>query len=179
MGVQLFDQYGQRTAHTPEGSQDRLSKLDALVLKATPALAAHLVRHARCNPYIQHGAHMSHMQQRLNIATVLFALKWIRLRFVESVPLDVVWRIWDMLFLEGHDVIICAAASILAMLEKELLEAEEMAPLLILYDCPSRSCVWLVYSLLMHLQATACSNWRTTVPLVWIGLWSLITGCAG
>jgi len=62
----------------------------------------------------------SHLK-RENVDPAMYATKWFMLMFLDTLPWQLVLRIWDVILLEGYDFMFSVAISIMKILEDSLL----------------------------------------------------------
>ena len=101
--VRLMYDYGMRTLFVPgmEGLQQRLFVFDKLLVDHLPKLAEHF--------------------RSEGIQSNMYASQWFLTLFAYKFPLDMVFRIFDLIFSEGLDVIYRVAIALLASNEKYLM----------------------------------------------------------
>ncbi|KAI8332688.1 rab-GTPase-TBC domain-containing protein [Chlamydoabsidia padenii] len=104
--IQLMSKYGLRGHFTPnmEGLHLRLYQFDSLVAEYLPHISRHL--------------------QRRGIDSTMFASQWFMTLFAYKFPLDLVFRIYDMVFVEGLDAVMKFALALLKRNETHLLELD-------------------------------------------------------
>ncbi|ORX43706.1 TBC-domain-containing protein [Hesseltinella vesiculosa] len=104
--VQLMQTYGLRGHFTPsmEGLHLRLYQFDKLIAEFLPHISGHL--------------------QRRGIDATMYASQWFMTLFAYKFPLDLVFRIYDLLFVEGVQVVLKFALALLKRNEKYLLQLD-------------------------------------------------------
>lgn len=104
--IQLMSNYGLRGHFTPnmEGLHLRLYQFDSLVAEYLPHISRHL--------------------QRRGIDSTMFASQWFMTLFAYKFPLDLVFRIYDMVFVEGLEAVFKFALALLKRNETHLLELD-------------------------------------------------------
>ncbi|KAI8336349.1 rab-GTPase-TBC domain-containing protein [Chlamydoabsidia padenii] len=105
--IRLMSDYGLRTHFTPnmEGLHLRLYQFESLVAEYLPHISRHLKQH-EINP-------------------TMFASQWFMTLFAYKFPLDLVFRIYDMVFVEGLDTVLLKfALALLKRNESHLLELD-------------------------------------------------------
>lgn len=62
----------------------------------------------------------------MGIDFLFFSTRWFMCLFVNSVPIETAFRIWDAFFLEGYKILFRISICLLQMMERELLACENM-----------------------------------------------------
>jgi cell division protein FtsB len=101
--VQLLTVYGMRTLYTPDmrGVEIRFFQLSRLMEKRLPKLSHHFIKEG--------------------IMPSMYASQWILTVFAYKFPLELVYRIFDMIFIEGIDSIFKFVMALLKKSERKLL----------------------------------------------------------
>ncbi|KAI9303291.1 rab-GTPase-TBC domain-containing protein [Cunninghamella echinulata] len=104
--VQLMNQYGLRGHFTPsmEGLHLKLYQFDALVAEHLPHISRHL--------------------KRRGIDPTMYASQWFMTLFAYKFPLDIVFRIYDIVFTEGTEAILKFSLALLKKNEAHILELD-------------------------------------------------------
>eukprot|EP01133_Synstelium_polycarpum_P007641 gene7641-8940_t len=58
----------------------------------------------------------------LNLGSVIFATKWFIIGYLDTFPLPILLRVWDLIFSEGYNIVYAVALTILKMNEKQLVK---------------------------------------------------------
>lgn len=64
----------------------------------------------------------------------LLLTKWLICLFVNHLPLETELLVWDLFFLKGSQVIFRVALTLFSMMEKEILQAEDMGSIFMIVD---------------------------------------------
>ena len=64
----------------------------------------------------------------------LLLTKWLICLFVNHLPLETELLVWDLFFLKGSQVIFRIALTLFSMMEKEILQAEDMGSIFMIVD---------------------------------------------
>jgi hypothetical protein len=68
--------------------------------------------------------------QKLDIDFLLFSTRWFMCLYVNTVPMETAFRIWDAFFVEGYKILFRISVSLLAIMEKEILACNNMGEIL-------------------------------------------------
>ncbi|CAO3590623.1 unnamed protein product [Absidia cylindrospora] len=104
--ISLMSNYGLRGHFTPnmEGLHLRIYQFESLVAEHLPHISRHL--------------------QRRGIDSTMFASQWFMTLFAYKFPLDLVFRMYDMIFAQGLEVILKFALALLKRNETHLLQLD-------------------------------------------------------
>jgi len=102
--VQFMNHYNMRFLYLPgmEGVHIRMYQLEALIKEYLPALANHL--------------------QQLGVQGMMFASGWFITVFATELPLETVFRVFDVFFLEGFNVLFNFSLALLKKSQLDLLK---------------------------------------------------------